>query len=450
MTDYLNTMQAAFIDLATIDMIEELFLFAEAAERVSYFVRTSTPCTPFTIVPVPLQCHGSKTFTAADAAQQTHTVSRAGDYLLHTWLRVELPALNAAADHEIAYCPKLLHNLIKTAQGTFNDMTLTSVLDTQILDAWAAFHVDGSKIDAYNEMIGNTADLTTLAGSLPGKSLNLPLPFFWSSDTGKSLPTAALPYNDINIKVSYNSLASCLRAVTTADAQPAALTAALPNINTTGLVSATLWGEYGIVSGEERQMMAAAPRDMVVDFWQAAPEKAWSAPAAGVSQHIDIRFGGSVKALYAAARVSNAIGSCYTTAAPSAEPGPGGVPAVVTVPGSGGSAIDELHLQYENTSRAHVPADVASLVTPYYRAPSVNRSFDHVGWQMVSYTLDAGSQDPAGSSNYGKLTNASFAVKPTAAAVTAVGAGASFAVHVVAQMWDVVRVSGGTIGRPIL
>jgi hypothetical protein len=448
MTDYLNTMQAAFIDLATIDMIEELFLFAEAAERVSYFVRTSTPCTPFTIVPVPLQCHGSKTFTAADAAQQTHTVSRAGDYLLHTWLRVELPALTAATGYEIAYCPKLLHNLVKTAQGTFNDMTLTSVLDTQILDAWAAFHVDGSKMDAYNEMIGNTADLTTLADSLPAKSLNLPLPFFWSSDTGKSLPTAALPYNDINIKVTYNSLASCLRAADAAG-DSATVATALPNISTQGPVSTTLWGEYGIVSGEERQMMAAAPRDMVVDFWQAAPEKAWSAPAVGVSQHIDIRFGGSVKALYAAARISNAPGSCYTTTAPGSALEN---TEVVTVPASGDSAIEELHLQYENTSRAHVPSDVASLVTPYYRAPAVNRSFDHVGWQMVSYTLDAGSQDPAGSSNYGKLTNASFAVKPTAAAVAALTAAvpSSFAVHVVAQMWDVVRVSGGTIGRPIL
>lgn len=446
MTDYLNTMQAGFIDLATIDMIEELFLFAENADRVSYFVRTSTPCTPFTIVPVPLQCHGSKSFTASDAAQQTHTISRAGDYLLHTWLRVELPALTAHTDYEIAYCPKLLHNLINTAQGTFNDMTLTSVLDTQILDAWAAFHVDGSKLDAYNEMIGNTDDLTTLAPSLPAKSLNLPLPFFWSADTGKSLPTAALPYNDISVKVSYNTLASCLRSAAVATGAAGTVAAALPTLGTQK-VSATLWGEYSIVSGDERQMMAAAPRDMVVDFWQAAPEKAFASPTAGVSQHIDIRFGGSVKALYAAARNSSNIGSCYTTSAPSSEQGGGGAGDVVTVAASGSSAIDELHLQYENTSRAHVPADVASLVTPYYRAPSVNRSADHVGWQMVSYTLDAGSQDPAGSTNYGKLTNTSFAVKPTAAAVASADA---FAIHVVAQMWDVVRVSGGTIGRPIL
>ena len=54
-------------------------------------------------------------------------------------------------------------------------------------------------------MIGNQTALSTPQVYIPQQSLNLPLPFFFSRDSGVSLPTAALPYNDLKIKFMFGS-----------------------------------------------------------------------------------------------------------------------------------------------------------------------------------------------------------------------------------------------------
>ena len=70
-------------------------------------------------------------------------------------------------------------------------------LEKQFLDFWAAFTIPTDKAGAYNTMIGNTSDLCTPHTVLPSKTLYIPLPFFYTLDSGVALPMAALPYNVI-------------------------------------------------------------------------------------------------------------------------------------------------------------------------------------------------------------------------------------------------------------
>ena len=51
-------------------------------------------------------------------------------------------------------------------------------------------------------MIG--ASLPTVGNVLEQQHLNLPLPFFYSRDSGVALPTAALPYNEMRINFVYD------------------------------------------------------------------------------------------------------------------------------------------------------------------------------------------------------------------------------------------------------
>ncbi len=44
--------------------------------------------------------------------------------------------------------------------------------------------------------------------SLPEADLNLPLPFFFSRDSGVALPTAALPYNEMRINFQFHDWAT--------------------------------------------------------------------------------------------------------------------------------------------------------------------------------------------------------------------------------------------------
>ena len=102
-----------------------------------------------------------------------------------------------------------MHNLIVEACITFNDL-VAARFDKYFLDFWTAFTVPGSKKSAYNTMIGNISELTVPSGYLPSRTLNLPLPFFYSRDSGVALPTAALPYNDIRISLTFNSMENLL------------------------------------------------------------------------------------------------------------------------------------------------------------------------------------------------------------------------------------------------
>ena len=86
-----SNLTSGFIDLATYDE-QEKYTYG-GSESIAYFVREVRKSTWFTQVPVVL----SRSSGSAGFGQQwSVSISRAGDYLLHTWLRVVLPSVQAA------------------------------------------------------------------------------------------------------------------------------------------------------------------------------------------------------------------------------------------------------------------------------------------------------------------------------------------------------------------
>jgi hypothetical protein len=230
---------SGFIDLATYDE-QEKYLYG-GPDAVAYFVREIRKATWFTQVPV---CLSSRSGQAGFGQQWSVSISRAGDYLLHTWLRLTMNAVTAATanatvaatqgNHVLRWSRNLMHNLISECAITFNDL-VAARFDNYHLDFWSAFTVPAGKRNGYNNMIGNVDALTNpcavafpspaqLAGAsacqvnvdaagrqvLPAATLNLPLPFFYSRDSGIALPTAALPYNEMRINFAFLNLADLL------------------------------------------------------------------------------------------------------------------------------------------------------------------------------------------------------------------------------------------------
>jgi hypothetical protein len=120
--------------------------------------------------------------------------------------------------------------------------------------------------------------------------------------------------------------------------------------------------------------------------------------------------------------------------------------------------ISYTSLIYENTNRlGYMGSDYFSLVNPYYHAPSIPLD---IGYHLYSYSLHLNDLDPMGSTNYGKLTNVSIVPQASTAAVTAAGGGgtagqgADFAQTyefiVVAVNNNIIRISGGALGFPVL
>ena len=456
------TLTAGFIDLATYDELEKYMYGGPNA--TAYFVRETRKSTWFTLIPTYLsKANGSPNF----GQEWSVSISRAGDYLVNTWLRMKLPAMtvNAATAGAWSYCPNFMHNLLEKCQVTFNDL-VAAEFNSAHLDFWAAFTVPASKRNGYNNMIGNTSDMLSLATintAKPAKYLDLPLPFFYSRDSGVALPTAALPYNDMRIKLKFRALNDLValwdlvagQYVPSVDAAPSSTTAI-------SSLDAAVWATYAIVSNDERKRMACAPRDILIEQVQMAPTGSFT-PATNPNPSFDIRFSHAVKGLYFAVRHKNRATylnagwrSNYMVGSAVA----GAIGAVPAVPA--GFDVDPISLTslvYENTQRlSKMGSDFYSLVNPYYHFPSIpNES----GYHAYSYSLDAVAVDPMGSTNYGKLTNVSIQPEPSALAVTeagaastqfaaAAGGAASYEFLTTAVNNNIVRVAGGALGFPVL
>jgi hypothetical protein len=453
-----SNLTSGFIDLASFDE-QEKYLYG-GPDAIAYFVRESRKSTWFTQVPVVLsRASGTPSFNQ----EWSVTISRAGDYLLQTWLKVTIPSVtltDATGLLRLRWTRNLMHNMIAEACITFNDL-VASRFDNYHLDFWSAFTVPAGKRVGYNNMIGTTNDLVqpVAAGvAIPSRALNLPLPFFYSRDTGVALPTAALPYNDMRISFRFRNWNELLIVNSTA----VAATTRAPTLAEVGgtepvLVATQVWANYAIVSNDERKRMACAPRDILIEQVQTAPIQAFT-PATNAQQSFDIRFSHAIKVLFFGVR--NRTGatewSNYTSASPQLD-----LPAGTTVNFSPSGAVDpvlQTSIIYENTNRiSQMGSDYFSLVQPWYTAPVIPLE---TGYHMYSYSLDFYNLDPMGSTNFGKLTNVSIVPEASAGAVVgangtgAAGSGANFAQTynfiITAVNNNIIRISGGALGFPVL
>ena len=489
-----SNLTSGFIDLATYDELEKYMYGGQDA--TSYFVRQTRRATWFTQVPV---CLSRASGTPDFGNDWSVTISRAGDYLLYTWLRVTLPGLvalqptscNTSSTTEtqggltyylyqkyISWTPNLMHNLIRECCITFNDL-VAARFDNFHLDFWSAFTTPAGKQVGYNNMIGNTPELIDPSKSLPIKTLNLPLPFFYSRDSGVALPTAALPYNDMRIFFSFRNLTDLLNVweVYTTDctnptqlyikpARPVVVSSDLSTSSVTISNNVQVWANYAIVSNDERKRMACAPRDILIEQVQTAPQQTFSPTG---SNNFDIRFSHAIKVLFFAAQniTVSSYWSNYTTREPQVLQNAGSSTSLVLdsyFPGN--DPIADTSLIYENTQRlANMGSDYYSYVEPYYAAPVIPIV---TGYHMYSYSLDFICLDPLGSTNYGKLTNVSIipvpsgdakCVSSTYGTSTTVGycqdldwfpRAQTFRFITTAVNNNIIRISGGALGFPVL
>lgn len=443
-----SNLTSGFIDLATYDEQEKYMYGGDDA--TAYFVRDTRKSTWFTQVPVCL----SKASGSADFGQQwSVSVSRAGDYLLQTWLRVQIPKVELTTvsgdTRRIRWTRNLMHNIISDCAITFNDL-VAARFDNYHLDFWTAFTVPAGKVNGYNNMIGNFDDLIqphSAAQPLESYTLNLPLPFFFTRDSGVALPTAAIPYNDMRISFSFRPYTDLL-IVDETDS--------LGNIVSRPVISSDLksvptlqgnaqvWANYAIVSNEERKRMACAPRDILIEQVQTAPLQQFN-PSQNSRPSYDIRFSHAIKVLFFAVRNTSVQSewSNYTTSEPVFT---GSV--LNFTPESAVDPIASTSIVYENTQRlASMGSDYFSLVQPYYHAPVIPLS---TGYHMYSYSLDFVCLDPMGSTNFGKLTNVSILPEPSAGATAASEAGQRFNFITTVVNNNIIRISGGALGFPVL
>jgi hypothetical protein len=457
-----SNLTSGFIDLATFDELEKYFY--GGAKATTYFVRKTRKSSWFTQVPVALSgCGGTRDFNQ----EWSTSVSRAGDYMMHNWLRVTLPSVQATGDGvygddtRVRWCRNLMHNLVEECSIMFNDL-VEARFDSAHLDFWSAFTVPEGKRLGYDNMIGNISILNNPSNSvgpnlLPSVVLNLPLPFPHTRDTGVAMPTAALPYNEMRIVTKFRSYLDLLVVDDNGTANLSKSASANEIVGTPALTNVQMWANYAIVSNAERVKMGAAPRDIAIEQVQSAPMQNVTFGGA-TSTSRDLRLSHAVKVIFFAMRNTTVSSdrSNYTSSTVTRQ-------AADTLLdftfGKSGDPIATTSLLYENTTRLNaMGSDYFSLIQPYYQC----RSFTipaSTGYHMYSYSLDLLSLDPMGSTNFGKLTNISMTHTFSQDAIDGAAGGTVEDGHFELQKFqtvatvvnnNVVRVSGGALGFPVL
>lgn len=457
-----SNLTSGFIDLATFDELEKYMYGGKNA--ITYFVRETRKSTWFTQVPTVLS-RGSGT---ADFGQEwSANISRAGDYLLQIWLRVEIPSVGLKDDDDnlglqLRWTKNLMHNLIRESSITFNDLSAAR-LDNYFLDFFSAFTVPAGKQVGYSNMIGNYTDIlkpVPAGQKIRSFILNLPLPYFFTRDSGVALPTAALPYNEMRVQFwfrNWNELLIVDNPVAIPGVPPSRPPTASELIGgVPSLSNVYVWANYAIVSNDERKRMGCAPRDILIEQVQTAPVQTFN-PTNNRGPSYDIRFAHAIKALFFAVRNTTTASewSVYTNTSPKI--GAGSIDFNPMYP-SATDPILSTTLIYENTQRlSQMGSDYFSQVQPYFQPSAVIPV--ETGYHMYSYSLDFVSLDPMGSTNYGKLTNVSIVPYASDQCVDAAngviqtGGGYFknlYSFIVVAVNNNIIRISGGALGFPVL
>jgi hypothetical protein len=419
-----NNITSAFVDLATYDEAEKFMYGGSTA--ITYFSRCIKKASWFSQIPVILRQENAIDFGAQHAAAK---VSRQGDVLLQTWFRFTTPTVTGGGGGLISWVEDLGHAMCDQVTLTFNDIEAQK-LDNHWLNFWTNFTTPESKAVGYWDNMISNGTITVPAVTQTPVVINVPLPFFFSRDSGVGLPVASLPYNDIKINFTLHTAAQLL-------IQGVGCTV---DTSTVHMTNPQVWANYAVVTNQERVKMGRAPRDMLIEQMQRTQHPITM--TAGIDTNLDIRFSYSIKALFWAAQNLAQVGivsptvqwSNYTTH-PTSSTGAGGV-----------DPIDVTSILYENTLRLdRMGSDYFSLVEPWYRWIRIPT---RTGYHAYSYSLNPYSIDPQGSTNYSKLNVVSIRTQPSAGALalqTPV-----FRLLVRGLNNNIVRVSGGSLGFPTM
>jgi len=450
-----NNAQSAFVDLATFAEPEAFFY---GGECISWFVSAVQKSNWFSVVPLSVRHQGTFGFGQRNVSA---TLNRSGDYILNVWFRCRIPAVQLAAgvntDARIRWTRNLMHNIFEKVSVMHNELVVHE-FDNCWLDFNYQYQLPASKRIGYRNMIGDVAAMTQPVG--PSVTLGtdgfftVPLPFWFTADSGVALPMAALPYNEVRINYCFRTLAELLVLDLGTGGGTVPTLAGSVTANDGGAVdmrSPETYAEYVIVHNDERVKMGDAPRDIAMKQTQMVSRTPVNTALA--DQRFDLRLSHSIIQFFFAYRNTATAGeqSNYTT-----EPNYAGL-----------DPISQSKLEYESTNRLDMGSDFYSLIQPYYHAPAIP---DETGYHMWTYALHPWEAvKPSGSTNYSKLANVSITHTLSTAGVNAAagtnaaggtitrntGAGTATLLqtfeHVFhAHNWNIVRIANGSLGHPLL
>lgn len=259
--------------------------------------------------------------TADFGKKVTCTVSRNGDLIHRTYLRVQLPSVTvnkpATANTRTGFrwVNWLGHVLVKSVEIEIGGQRIDKHYAAW-LHIWNELTQTAGHAVGYANMVGNTPDLTSLKEasnggsnvSVNGKWLYIPLQWWFCRNPGLALPLIALQYHEVKFNLEFAEKSDCYWAgegVDTVDANGIVTnktwTTNMSAVSVPPLGTASLFVDYIYLDTDERRRFAQVSHEYLIEQLQFGGDESTSQ----ISNKVKLSFNHPVKALIWAVQPSD-------------------------------------------------------------------------------------------------------------------------------------------------
>ena len=172
----------------------------------------------------------------------TATISRNGDLISRAYLVLNVSNGTTAT----TLCPYFGLRAIKHAEVEIGGQRIDKHYSDWMY-IWNELSMPVGKKEGYFEMIGGGG------GNLKGKSLYVPLEFWFCRNIGLALPLIGLQYHEVKINIQFEDEANVVNTDTTPQA---------------GTLSAALWVDYIYLDTDERRKFAQSSHEYLIEQLQ--------------------------------------------------------------------------------------------------------------------------------------------------------------------------------------
>jgi hypothetical protein len=415
---------------------------------------------------------------AADFGRKvTATISRNGDLIHKTYLRVELPDVSLPAGASFRWLNWVGHILIKSVEIEIGGQRIDKHYGDW-LHIWNELTQTAGHQLGYANLVGNLPALVnpvTNSGSsavtVPGEILYVPLEFWWCRNPGLALPLIALQYHEVKINLEFNDVKNCYWSGTV-NATTQIATTDMSKVQVPALSSASLFVDYIYLDTDERRRFSQAAHEYLVEQLQFTGDESTSQ----TFNKIKLNFNHPCKELIWVVQPDENVGesapwgkqwfnytdkydttynsdfALNTAAAGTGAPGvaAGGANGVYipTYFNGGSNPTDKCKLQLNGHDRfSERDGRYFSLVQPYQHHENVPTQ----GINVYSFAIKPEEHQPSGTCNMSRIDNATLNLTLTHDTVykmlsTGAESARSAKVRVYAVNYNVLRIMSGMGG----
>ena len=244
----------------------------------------------------------SQTFSGSPdfGRRVTCPITRNGDLITKMYLLCKVTG-TANGNNKWGWSPQLGHALIDNVELEIGG----SRIDKQYgdwMNVWDSLTKSGSHDDAFNKMIGNTDDMTSLAATHADQTLYVPLQFFCCRNNGLALPLISLQYHDVRVNFEFTAGSSCVQYEG----------ATAPSVS---MASCELLVDFVFLDSEERKRFAQSSHEYLIEQLQFTGAE--SVNSTNVKTRLN--FNHPCKALFWNVKSSNWMGTKMLAWSPNAQ-----------------------------------------------------------------------------------------------------------------------------------